>query len=62
MRDGRRYRISKWSVFALLITPLAAIASVIVVAALEQPGNQADGLHQLMAEMVRKLGVVPARD
>ena len=64
MKDGKRYRISRWSIFALVTAPFAVAASVIVIAALEQPHptdvtGQGEGLHQLAAEVVRKLGIVP---
>jgi hypothetical protein len=67
MKGGKRYRISGWSVFALLVVPFAVVASVIVVAALEQPhptdtGGQGEGLRRFGAEVVRNLGAVPARD
>ena len=32
-----RYRISGWTIWALVVTPFAVVAAVVVIAALEQP-------------------------
>lgn len=67
MEARKRYRISRWSIFALLVLPFAVVVSVITVAALEQPqptevSGQGGELHRLMTEVVRKFVAVPAKD
>ena len=60
-----RYRISGWTIWALVVTPFAAVAAVVVIAALEQPQTieiapKDQGLQGLVFKVLPQLGPAPA--
>ncbi|MBC7908406.1 MAG: hypothetical protein H7Y60_16885 [Rhodospirillaceae bacterium] len=58
MKERKGYRISGWSIFALVAAPFAIAVAVVFVAALEQP--QAITQPQDLKHLVLKLWPAPS--
>ena len=60
MKSRKGYRISGWSILALVAAPFAIVAAVAVVAALDQrQPTENTGLQQFVTKMVQ--GLEPAK-
>lgn len=60
-----RYKISGWTIWALVVTPFAIVAAMVVIAALEQPQTieidpKAPALQGLVFKVLPQIGPAPA--